>query len=641
MKKSLFFLAALLTLGMAANAQTAWSEDFTGITSGMPTGWTVYADNLVNSDNYSSFNQSWQVTQVSSDGNTAAASISWTVPEGNDCDRWMVTPQINVPASGYSLYFQVFGYDVSFPEKVRVMVSTTGVEKADFTELADFVMDGTVYGPGMNDVLVDLSAYAGQDIHIAFVNHGDGYYTIIDNIAVKIMSPNAIACTGVSAPGFAPMGENFNFNVTVRNEGSAPLTSFQIDYTVGNGSQQTANVTGVNVAPFTYYTHTLSASVATAGNTSIDVTVSLPNGEADVDASDNSASTSLSVYDPSTTTQRTTLLEHFTTGQCQYCPGGHERLEQAYQGYENRVCWVSHHAGFGTDAMTISASEQLTALYGTEGTFAPAMTLDRNVETADEPGAGGVVGSVGYANDIAAQFQAATAMPAFVTISLSNLNYDQQSRQLSVTVSGNFVSDFGGTEPRLSLFLIEDSILGRQADAATQTYINNYVNNHVIRATLSDTWGDADAFTSTTAGSTYSKTFTYTLPTKMRANKCRLVAFVNDFGPDMLHRTVANATQSDFLMTGNDPTHVGITAVEASIEIKTYPNPATEMAYISAESTIRSYEMVDAMGRTILAEENVNVDVLELNVSGLAQGVYFVSVTTDKGIATERLTVVK
>jgi len=344
-------------------------------------------------------------------------------------------------------------------------------------------------------------------------------------------------------------------------------------------------------------------------------------------------------YDPANVAERTSLLEHFTTGQCQYCPSGHERLEQAMANYESRVCWVSHHVGFGTDAMTITESNQIAALFGSS-TWAPAMMLDRNVEFAIDP-EDGVIGSVGNVSDIRSALQAATNTPAFVTVNISDLNYNAQTRQLSVTVNGEFLYDFAGTEARLSLYLTEDSILGRQANAATQSYINNYVNNHVIRATLSNIWGDADAFTTTSAGSTYSKTFTYTLPNTFRANKCRLVAFVNDYGTDMLHRTVANATKSDYLLTSTDPTTVGITAVEASIAIKTYPNPATEMAYISAESTIRSYKMVDAMGRTILSEENVNVDMLELNVRDLAQGVYFISVTTDKGVASERLTIVK
>jgi hypothetical protein len=223
-----------------------------------------------------------------------------------------------------------------------------------------------------------------------------------------------------------------------------------------------------------------------------------------------------------------------------------------------------------------------------------------------------------------------------IVLGFTSIECNADSRQLSVTVDGYFLDDMTITNPHLTVYLVEDSIIAFQNGQSN----SNYRHDHVVRGSLTDAWGDADAFTTTTAGSTYSKTFTYTLPNTFRANKCRLVAFVNDYGTDMLHRTVANAAKSDFLMTGNDPT-VGITAVEASIAIKTYPNPATEMAYISAESTIRSYKMVDAMGRTILSEENVNVDMLELNVRDLAQGVYFISVTTDKGVASERLTIVK
>ena len=169
--------------------------------------------------------------------------------------------------------------------------------------------------------------------------------------------------------------------------------------------------------------------------------------------------------------------------------------------------------------------------------------------------------------------------------------------------------------------------------------IQQYEHNHVIRATVSNIWGDADAFSSTFAGSTYSKTYTYTLPTSWKANKCRLVAFVNEYGNDILHRQVANATKSGYLLSGDDPT-AGINDV-VNINIKAYPNPATEMAYITTESTIRSFEMIDAMGRNVMSGENVNADILELNVSGLASGLYFITVTTDRGIATERLSVVK
>jgi hypothetical protein len=306
--------------------------------------------------------------------------------------------------------------------------------------------------------------------------------------------------------------------------------------------------------------------------------------------------------------------------------------------YESRICWVAHHVGFGTDNMTINESNQIMNLYNTTGTWAPAMTLDRNGNFAIGAETGGVVGSVGDVSDIVAQFADATSTPAFVSVELSNLNYDPQSRQLSVTVSGSFVSDFTGTEPRLSLYITQDGIHAAQSKPGGT--IQNYEHNHVIRACVSNVWGDQNVFTSTTAGSTYSKTYTYTLPTKFSANKCRLVAFVNDYGPDMLHRTVANATKSGYLMTGDDPT-TGIGDVQAGMEVITYPNPATEMVYVTAEGAIRSFEMVDAMGRKVMGQENLNSDILELDVRSLASGIYFITVTTDHGTAVQRVSVAK
>ena len=42
-----------------------------------------------------------------------------------------------------------------------------------------------------------------------------------------------------------------------------------------------------------------------------------------------------------------------------------------------------------------------------------------------------------------------------------------------------------------------------------------------------------------------------------------------------------------------------------------------------------------------MRSENLNVNALELDVRALAQGVYFINVTTDNGVASQRLTIVK
>ena len=158
----------------------------------------------------------------------------------------------------------------------------------------------------------------------------------------------------------------------------------------------------------------------------------------------------------------------------------------------------------------------------------------------------------------------------------------------------------------------------------------------MLRACISDVWGDQNVITSTEAGSTFSKTYTFQVSDNWRPNNCWVAAFVNDYGTDVMHRTIANGTKSGYL------TNVAIEDVEnTSISVNTYPNPATEMAVVEAGSTIRSYQMVDALGRVVMRSENLNVNALELDVRALAQGVYFINVTTDNGVASQRLTIVK
>lgn len=634
MKKSLLFLAAALTFGFAANAQTVFSEDFEGQT--MPAGWNTIADELVNhnSSPYNMFGQSWDVTEILPEGNHGAVSISYTDPEGNDCDRWLITPSIAIPEAGYSLLCDIWGRDYRYPEKVRIMVSTSGIAKTDFTELLDVVMDGTTYTNDWNTVLVNLNSYAGQNIHIAFVNHGDGYYTFVDNVQVKVVAPDNMSAVSASSPTWAAQNAYIPVNLTIRNEGTSPLTSFDLSYTVNGGDEQNINVTNINVAPFAYYTHTFQVSPEGLGENVIDITVSNPNN-ADMAIENNNASCTTMVYDPAIAVQRKTVLEHFTTGRCPNCPPAHDYLEQLYSTRHDNVIWIAHHVGYYTDNMTITESNQMIRFFNDGGnTYAPAIMLDRNQDyaTAEDPGPVFFPSS----DYTAESFDNAISTPAFVSVNISDVNYNPQSRELSMKVSGSFTDDMTFDAPRLTVYLMQDSIVANQSGASA-----NYIHNHVIRACVTDVWGDATVITNTTSGSTYEKTFTYTLPADMRADHTWAAAFVSNYDANNANNcNIANGAKTGFLMQEKDPTS-GIAGVEASINVVTYPNPATEMAFVTAEGTIRSYEMVDALGRKVMSQENVNADILELNVNSLSAGVYFISVTTDNGVATQRLTVAK
>ena len=629
MKKTLLFLAAALTFGMAANAQVALSENFDNCADGsVPTGWTTYGDGLTNHyTSPSTLNDSWSALQQ------AMVCITWT-QESSAVDRWLVTPQVTVPTTNPMLVFDIMGVNYGpespYAESLKVMVSTTDNQKASFSVLEDLgnlLVGNNTYG-------INLSSYAGQSIYLAFACYtADGVYFFLDNVEVKTVPANCISAVSATAPAYSPQNGNCNVNLTVRNEGSSSLAAFDVTYSVNGGDDQTLNVTGVDVAPFAYYTYTFPVQMLDLGVALINITVSNPNNDTDADESDNSTSCETNVYDPASVTDRNTVLEHFTTARCVNCPAAHERLETAVQGRENRVIWIAHHVGYYTDDMTINESNQMITFYNDGGsTYAPAVMLDRDNgnATSEDPG------PVFFPdNDVADHITNAIAAPALVAVNITDVNYDAQSRQLSLTVSGNFVGDMTFDSPRLSVYIMQDDIWGSQTGAT-----GKYQHNHVIRGCITDVWGDATAITNTTAGSTFSKTYTYTLPTKFNAKNCWLAAFVSNYSSDVNNCRIANGAKTGYILNGEDPT-TGIGDVQANMKVVTYPNPTTEMAYVSTEGTIRSYEMVDAMGRKVMAQENVNADILELNVSNLSAGIYFINVTTDNGVATQRLTVVK
>ena len=629
MKKTLLFVMAAI-VSLSINAQTIFSEDFENVTIGssgigaIPTGWTTYGDNLTNY--YDGFSQSWDVYQFDDLGKVAL-SLSYTTT-GQQVDRWLITPEINIPDSGYCLTFDNFGVDDSYPDAFEVRISTTGVEKADFTNR---VLNVPVVPAGENSYLVNLDAFIGQDIYVAFVNKGeDAYYVILDNIKVSVYTKNEIALKSVNTQAYARVNADFDVKGTVVNKGAAALTSFDVTYNINGGENvATYTVSNINLAyGQTYmFTHNIPASVATNSLSQIQVIVSNPNGVIDSIA-DNSGSKSIIIYDNST--QRTVLFEQFTTAKCPNCPPAHTYLDGIIEPREENIVWMAHHAGYYTDNLTIPENEAMLVFYNSNGTYAPAAMVDRTY--FPESGEPGPVMSA-YVN--AAFLDNQISVPSFVTVNISNIIYDTVSRQLSVTVSGEIVDDQFSSfnSPRVSLYIKEDGIKMSQSGGST-----NYIHNNAMRDAVSDVWGDADVITSTTVGSTFSKTYNYTIPGVWKPRNLELVAFVTEYNSNVNQRSVLNATEVR-LADSVQVNQIGI--VEASdVELVVYPNPATDYAMVSSNAVITEVAIINTLGQTI-ATIPANAENVQINTQDLAKGIYMISITTAEGKAVKKLTVTK
>ncbi len=520
-------LTAVCTVAMSAftlHGQTLLSEDFEGIAvvdeiGPLPDGWIMYSDNLTNMSGFTQFGTGWVVSQVETH-NKAAASVSGTTA-GTACDRWLVTPGVMLPDATYKLSFRAYGIDASEPERLRIAVSTTGVDKENFTvTLADYTFDGSNGATdGWNHIELPLGQFAGQTVHIAFINHGSSYFLFVDDVKVT----------------------------------------------------------------------------AVAGNLHM------------------------------------ALLENFTSSYCGNCPAGHTHLEGAYEGLEDRVAWVSHHAGFQNDAMTIPESVQLEALYGTN-TYAPAMMIDRDMRYST--GNPGPVHMVDGATTIHYQLSQATSQQDPLVLVIDTISCE--GGELRVSVFGQFLSDMQLDHPRLALYLCEDSVIGLQSNGYTNN--TSYRHDHVIRASLTNVWGDAGVVGSTAAGSTFRRTYTYNLPATVRPEKCYLVAFVAHYGSSVTSgRSVVNTTKSGYI-TDDSGRPVAIDDVQQPV-VALYPNPAVGRLHVSAGETILSLSVTTLDGRCVMDCGRFSADEVDLDISSLPAGLYIVTVTTPKAVVSQKVMV--
>ena len=633
MKKTLLFVMAAM-ISVAINAQTIFSEGFDNVVTdpetymgAIPEGWTTYGDDLVNY--YQGFSQSWDVYSFSDIGKVAI-SISWTEPQGNYCDRWLITPAIVVPDSGYCLNFKTVGYDPNFPEVLEVKASTAGVAKEDFT--ASLLSIPSVPS-GFSEYMVNMDSYVGDTVYVAFINKGDGYYLMLDDIKVLVPVQNEIVLDELNIPGYVRVNTDFSVKGTIINKGIAPLTSFDVTYSIDGGENvATYTVTGLNIAyNGTYeFTHDVPANIAATGGHEIEVTVSNPNGVVD-GTSDNVLSSTMLIYDNAT--QRKVFFEQFTTAKCPNCPPAHEYLEPIVAAYAENVVWMSHHAGYYTDALTIDESEEMCVMFNDGGaTFAPAAMLDRT----QYPGNPGPAMSVG---EVTAQsLQAAIEKPSFVTVDITNVTFNSETRELSATVSGTAVTDISAyNDPRVGFYIKEDNVKINQAQSGSNLG-KNYVHNHSIRASVSDVWGDAGVITNTATDGTFTKTYTYTVPETVKATDLFMIAFVAEYNADVNARTILNTNEVKL----TDVVEIDPTSIEEASDVAfaIYPNPATDYAMISSNATIKEVAIINTLGQ-VVATFTANAENVQINTQDLAKGVYMVSITTAEGSAVKKLTVVK
>lgn len=429
-------------------------------------------------------------------------------------------------------------------------------------------------------------------------------------------------------------GESYTFNGYIYNFGTEPINSFDIKITTGDAAPNILHAESLNIAQYKSHTFEMPAlSSAADGMTDVRIEVTNVNGAADSDEADNVYSAGAYFYPADM--QKNILLEGFTGMACSNCPSGHATIREFLsQELEYPVIEVMHHAGYAPDFLTTSYDLAYTRLYGSSGTYAPAVMLNRTVI----PGLGAAPVINTTAPNIRDAYLHASKLQPYVSLALES-TFDSTTRIADVKVKAYVHNDLPSVYNTINVMLVQDNMAGSplyQTNGGT-----NYVHTNVMRDALTgNEWGLLLNDDQIKAGATPAWQTRYTVPEAFAnqyvtapqeilipvdINETYLVAYVSGFGDqDVSGYNVYNAVKVRLGESYSQSGHLsGITD-----------------AAINADDL----DVYVADGKIIITGKCDTLDVFDtsgtrVNASSLRPGVYIVRAANGLHITTKKILV--
>ncbi|MBI5805169.1 choice-of-anchor J domain-containing protein [candidate division TA06 bacterium] len=209
----------------------AWhlQEDFEGTFP--PAGWTT--------QDLAGMDESWQQSDLDYYNGSYSAFIDYDCSEYSE--DWLITPQITIQAND-TLYFWMNVYDPGYEDDTYIKISTGDNQPASFTTTLLHLYDD--YGAGnyvysWTQYAVDLSAYAGQTVYLAFHHTddcGDGIF--IDDVSVGheyIPTGHDVCVNSIDLPtAVITPTVPFTPTATIQDLGMSPESDFQIFFRIND-----------------------------------------------------------------------------------------------------------------------------------------------------------------------------------------------------------------------------------------------------------------------------------------------------------------------------------------------------------------------------------------------------------------------
>ncbi|MGB0980820.1 MAG: Omp28-related outer membrane protein [Winogradskyella sp.] len=534
---------------------------------------------------------------------------------------WLVTSQIDLSSTTNIelLFYSTQNFNSNYGSTYEVKVSTTSqTSHASFTTVANF--DETNIGGPYEQKTIDLSAYDGMMIYVAFVHfNDDGDNWLIDDIEVRSPLNLDAQLNSVSLNRYSLTSTDNQLSVEVNNNGLTTITSLDISW--NDGTDHSENFS-VNIAAGDTQTlnHSTQVNYGAVVEENITVTITGVNGATDADTTNNTQSVDFNTMTQSGT--KAVFIEEATGTWCGWCPRGAVGLDYMTSTYPNTVVGVAVH---NSDPMEVAAYD---AGIGQYINGYPSGVVDRKIGDVN-PAQSSLQGVY--------DTQITEVVPSDVFAGAT-----QSGNTLTISAQASFYTSFSNVDFRLGVIITEDGVTGTTNGYAQVNYYSGGSNgamggyeslpdpvpaaqmvyNHVGRALLGGFNGEPNSVpTSINAGDTVSHNFNYTIPSGTNVNDLHIVVVLID----QTDGSIVSAKQTTVAQALSVEDVVGISS------IKVYPNPAKDVINVSLQETAGNYTFTvsDLLGRTVInrAYEGLNgAQNIQIPVSQLKSGHYILNI---------------
>jgi hypothetical protein len=626
MKKRLLFITAMC-YAFLSYGQVYLSEDFSSGTM-PPAGWS-----------FDGYPAQWFNSATNKAGGTAPEAMFKYIQVTSGTSRF-ISPVIDLTGvPDLTLSFQHF-YDY-YDNGCSIGVATRFGTGA-WTSVWQVSPTGNL--PAQTKV-INLTGVGQPDFQFCLYITGNLYnvdYWYIDDIKLYIPLTLDAKLKSVNLPSYVAIGAALDVKGVVSNEGSTPVTSFDVAYSVNGGTSELYSVSGINLALGAEYsfTHNTPIVINDAGTYSIVTNIQNVNGTTDMDQTNDTLLKYVGAvpFIPA----KKVFAEEATGTWCGWCVRGICFMDYMAETYPNTWIGVAVHNG---DPMVVTAYDAAMASIIPNFPGYPSGTIDRSGSDYYDP------------SDFEAGYLSRINAISPATIDIVNFAWDTANRVVSFDLQSEFVVDVNN-ELRYAVVISEDSLWGTGTTWRQTNYYAGGGNgpmcgfesmpatipaasmhyDHVARAIMGTPYGTAGSLPSgIVAGSVHSYHYSYTIPASWKYDKLKFIGILID----MSTGEVLNANNVI-------SSYVDIKEKNPEQGISVYPNPFnnfTNIEFSLNKASVVKVEVSNFLGKTIYSEnarEYPNgTSKIQINSSNMSSGVYLIKLTIGNQTYSRKVSVVK